>query len=68
MREFTLRRARTQSGPRPYRHRLRGRANTYFYTMPSRTVINEILACYLFNQNEASQLTTREVLESGEGG
>lgn len=36
-------------------------------TMPSRTVTNEILACYQFNQKAASQLTAREVPASGEG-
>jgi len=35
-------------------------------TIPSRTVTNEILACYRFNQKAALQLTAREVPASGE--
>lgn len=35
-------------------------------TMPSRTVTNEILACYRFNRKAESQLTARDVPASGE--
>ncbi|OJJ83120.1 RNA dependent RNA polymerase [Aspergillus glaucus CBS 516.65] len=35
-------------------------------TIPSRTVTNEILACYRFNQKAASRLTAREIPASGE--